>query len=139
MGRGFTLLELIVVIVILGILATLGYTQYTKVVERGRQAEARAILGDIRKFAYDYWFKNGTVTGMANADVNIGTSADQIPSSCRNTHYFRYQVGGYSEPYNWYDAYRCTADGKTPNWSSQYYVSMGIDWTTGAVVLSTSY
>jgi prepilin-type N-terminal cleavage/methylation domain-containing protein len=40
--KGFTLLELIVVIVIIGVLATLGLTQYASMVERGRSAEAKA-------------------------------------------------------------------------------------------------
>jgi len=39
--KGFTLLELIVVIIILGILASLGFSQYIKMVEKGRSAEAR--------------------------------------------------------------------------------------------------
>lgn len=48
--RGFTLLELIIVIIIIGILATLGFSQYTRLVERGRTAEPRSILGQIRTF-----------------------------------------------------------------------------------------
>ncbi|MBU0547795.1 MAG: prepilin-type N-terminal cleavage/methylation domain-containing protein, partial [Candidatus Omnitrophica bacterium] len=36
MRKGFTLIELIVVIIIVGILASVGMTQYTKVVEKGR-------------------------------------------------------------------------------------------------------
>lgn len=47
MKKGFTLLELIIVIIIIGILATLGLTQYARMVERGRGAEARQLLGNI--------------------------------------------------------------------------------------------
>jgi len=49
MKKGFTLLELIIVIIIVGILATLGFVQYASVIERGRFAEARANLGTLRQ------------------------------------------------------------------------------------------
>ena len=50
MGRkhGFTLIEIVVVIIIVGIFSCLGFTQYTKVVEKGRTAEAKSILGALR-------------------------------------------------------------------------------------------
>lgn len=49
MKKGFTLLELIIVIIIVGILATLGFVQYASVIERGRFAEARGNLGTLRQ------------------------------------------------------------------------------------------
>jgi len=122
MKKAFTLLELVVVIIILGILATLGFTQYGRMVERGRGAEARAILGDLRNLAFAYRLANGTITGIANADVNIGTATDQIPSACTPTHYFRYEISGYTaDPMFIATAYRCVAGGKTPQGSGGAY------------------
>ncbi len=92
MEKAFTLLELIVVLVILGVLATLGFTQYGRMVEKSRGAEAKAILGDIRKLAVAFWLQNGTISGFAAANANIGTAEDQIPSACVSTHYFSYGV-----------------------------------------------
>ena len=112
--KGFTLLELIVVIVIIGVLATLGLTQYGRMVERARGAEARTILGDCRKLAVAYRLENGTVTGFANANANIGTGADQIPSACAGTHYFSYGVTVTADPSVTITATRCTSGGKTP-------------------------
>ncbi|MDD5155654.1 MAG: type II secretion system protein [Candidatus Omnitrophica bacterium] len=120
-NSAFTLLELIVVIVILGILATLGFTQYNKTVERTREAEAIAAIGSMTKLAWSYYLANGTFVGIQNADCGVGSSSDQIPSSCRSANYFWYQVASsdYSAQVD-LNAVRCTSGGKTPNYSTAY-------------------
>ncbi len=120
-NKAFTLLELVVVIVILGVLATLGFTQYGRMVERSRWAEAKMILGDMRKLAFVYWLANGTLTGITNSNLNVGTAADQIPSACRSSHYFYYDY--YTDAYwvlPWVlvRAWRCSSGGKEPNASN---------------------
>ncbi|MDD5156229.1 MAG: prepilin-type N-terminal cleavage/methylation domain-containing protein, partial [Candidatus Omnitrophica bacterium] len=72
MKKAFTLLELIVVIVILGILATLGYTQYSKLMERQRQSEAMVIFDKMRKNAINYYLENNTFIGITSADLGVG-------------------------------------------------------------------
>ncbi len=115
MKKGFTLLEIIIVIIIIGVLATLGFTQYAKMVERSRGAEARAICGDIRKFASAYRLEQGTTAAIGPNDVNIGVGNDQIPSACRSSHYFSYQVAtGAAGNGVTITATRCGAAGKTP-------------------------
>ena len=93
--KGFTLLELVVVIIIIGILATLGLTQYSKVVERSRGAEARTIIGDLRKLAASFRLEQGTCVGIANVNLNLAAGAaagtGQIPTTCTQvSHYFSY-------------------------------------------------
>ena len=56
--KGFSLLEVIIVLVILGSLATVAVLQYTGTVEQGRQTEARVILDDIRKSEMRYHQSN---------------------------------------------------------------------------------
>jgi len=133
-STSFTLVELIIVIIVVGILAAVGISQYSKTVEKSRGAEARQILGQIRKLAYEYYLQNGTVTGIGNNDLNLGTGLDQIPSACRSTHYFRYATAGAtSDPYFQACAIRCTADGKTPQAAAgtTLRLDLGTNFATG--------
>ncbi len=114
MRHGFTLIEIIIVIIIVGVLAALGMIEYRKMTERGRGAEARMVMGDMRKFAYQFWLENGTLTGITNADVNLG-AAPLFPTSCRSSHYFVYGGVGETTSTTFRSvAWRCTANGKPP-------------------------
>ncbi len=118
MKKGFTLLELIVVIIILGVLATLALTQYGRTIERTRGAEARQILGSARKFAAGMYMDVGTITGLTDLQVGFGDEIDQAPDSavggCRPSHYFSYAITGNVDPAVTFTATRCDTGGKTP-------------------------
>ena len=53
MKKAFTLIEIIIVIIIVGILAALGISQYSIIVERGRITEAKTRLGTMRQLAQE--------------------------------------------------------------------------------------
>ncbi|MDD5501112.1 MAG: prepilin-type N-terminal cleavage/methylation domain-containing protein [Candidatus Omnitrophica bacterium] len=110
MNKGFTLIELIVVIIIVGILASVGMTQYTKVVEKGRAAEARLILGSLRTAEVANYIENGAYATVAN----LGVAA---PASCTTTHYFSYACNSTTGTCT---ATRCTTGGKTPQGGAAY-------------------
>lgn len=121
MRRGFTLLELIVVIIIIGILATLGIAQYTSVIERSRGAEARSILGQIRSFAAGAYLRDGNVTTAATAAaVGIGSAAGLIADTCTAAapstgYYFSYAIAASGATGITVTATRCTGlNGKQP-------------------------
>ncbi|MDD5156068.1 MAG: prepilin-type N-terminal cleavage/methylation domain-containing protein [Candidatus Omnitrophica bacterium] len=119
--HGFTLLELIVVIVILGILATLGFTQYNKVVEKMRISEAVAGISSIRKLVHTYWLEHGDLSTITNADVGVGSNPGDIPTTCVSTNYFYYFVNQQTQIKLQIQAPRCTSGGKSPNWTGNRY------------------
>jgi len=105
--HGFTLIEIIIVIIIVGILAAVGISQYSNLVEKGRIAEAKTRIGVMRQLAYQYYLENGTVAGLTNSDVGVD-------NTCSSTDYYRYSVW-LSTPRLWLGSERCTSGGKTPN------------------------
>jgi len=112
MKHGFTLIELIVVIIIVGILAAVGMTQYTKVVEKSRLAEAKIRIGVMRQLAYQYYLENGVVAGITNADLGVD-------NTCASTNFYAYYLGDGGSFVDFHSR-RCTAGGKTPNNSVGY-------------------
>ena len=127
MKRGFTLIELIVVIIIVGILAAVGMTQYSSIVEKARTAEAKVHIGTMRQLAYEYYLNNGSLAGITNADVGV-------TNTCTSTDYYTYWSYDAS---SWLSlvATRCTSGGKSPDVdvSRQYYIAMKWYPSTGLV------
>jgi len=58
--RGFTLIEVLIVVIILGILATLAIPQFTNMVKRARVSEAWSALGAVRTSQAVYWMEHET-------------------------------------------------------------------------------
>ncbi|TAM38924.1 prepilin-type N-terminal cleavage/methylation domain-containing protein [bacterium] len=111
--HGFTLIELIVVIIIVGILAALGISQYSLIVEKSRLAEAKIRIGTMRQLAYEYYLNNGSMTGIMNSDVGVD-------ATCSSTSYYGYLVADITSTKVNLFASRCSSGGKTPNASNVY-------------------
>jgi prepilin-type N-terminal cleavage/methylation domain-containing protein len=118
--RGFTLLELIVVIIILGILATLGFTQYARVIEKGRLGEALNNLGMLRKMSLVYYQEHGTYEAYTGAD-EFGLA---LPSGgCNTNFYFAYNCDGTGNCI----ADRCSSGGKPADVNAADVYSITLD------------
>ena len=67
--KGFTLVELMIVVVIVGVLAVLAITGYRKYIYASRNAEAVNFLGGVRAAQMAYYQANGAFCGAPEAAV----------------------------------------------------------------------
>ena len=124
MRKGFTLVELIIVIIIVGILASVGISQYTKVIEKGRAAEARMVLGNLRSAEVAVYNEMGAYETVANLSVGA-------PAACAVTHYFSYACAVGTGTCT---ATRCMAAGKPPQGTIAYTKTLDIAGTWGGTL-----
>lgn len=81
--KGFTLLEVLIVIIIIGILAAIALPQYTKTLEKAKSAEAITQLGTFRASMgrrwYDQYAEGGNysqLSNISNLDVDVPTGGE---------------------------------------------------------------
>ena len=73
--KGFTLIELVVVVIIIGILAAIALPRYGKTVENSRVAEATSVLGTIREAQMRYVAEYDDYTNvLSDLDLNIAVA-----------------------------------------------------------------
>jgi len=124
MKRGFTLLELIVVIIIISILAGIALGNYQKIVERSRATEAKNNLGTLRALELAYYQENSIYINVPTLNNEFNTTFPS-PGNANSAYYFVYQCTKSSPP-------RCFAQRSTdlaskPPIGSSYIITMYIE------------
>ena len=75
-SRGFTLIEVMIVVVIIGILASIAFPSYQEYMRRGYRAEGQAFLSDVAARQERYFSQNNAyITDVANI-AKLGVTAN---------------------------------------------------------------
>ena len=95
-SRGFTLIELMIVVSILAFLAAIGYPSYTNYVRKGKRAEAKVRLLQVAQLEErNFTEKNTYTTNIAGL---LGLPPGTVYSSSNNDAGSAYQITAASEP-----------------------------------------
>lgn len=92
--KGFTLIEVLVVVLIAGILSTLAVPQYMKTVERSRATEALNMVKSINDAVYAYAAGRSNAacpTSFRKLSVTVPVSNDNVSEV--SLKHFRYKLG----------------------------------------------
>lgn len=73
--RGFTLIELMIVVAIVGILASIAIPAYSDYTVRAKVTEAVAAAGAIKTSVADYYYANGALP-ETNEEAGLGDATD---------------------------------------------------------------
>ncbi|MBI1953792.1 MAG: type II secretion system protein [Candidatus Omnitrophica bacterium] len=115
--KGFTLLELLVVVIIIGVLAAVALPQFGKATERAKQSEALSILGAMRTAEFLYYQEHDSFT-TDSAKLSV-----DVPGDASTEHYFKYEIptGGANLTVR---ATRKKTGGKTPAYTTDYTIDL---------------
>lgn len=78
-SRGFTLIEVMIVVAIIAILSAIAYPSYTEYVQRGRRADAQSQLQQAAQFMQRYYSTNDRYTAAVGTPNATTVESEQKP------------------------------------------------------------
>ncbi len=86
--RGFTLIEMLIVIAVIGILAAFAYPAYTSFVIKGHRADAQGLMTEIAAKQSQYLFDARSYTAtIGGGGLNIARNQWTCAATCSNPYY----------------------------------------------------
>lgn len=79
--RGFTLIELMIVVAIVAILASIAYPSYTSSILKGRRAEGRTALAELLQQQERYLTQRNCYLGFTTSSSGVATPTAPSPST----------------------------------------------------------
>lgn len=118
--RGFSLIELMIVVAVVGILAAVAYPAFTSYVQRSRRADAVALLAAVVQAQERY---RANRSAYASSLVDLGITANSI------TRHYTLSISGVGNPAGLATGYVATATvvSASPQTHDTRCISMGIE------------
>jgi len=76
--KGFTLLEVLIVVIIIGVLAAIALPQYVNTIEKARSAEATSNIGALRSSFDRYWYEQSALAASYTSAAFVKTYAGSL-------------------------------------------------------------
>lgn len=91
--RGFTLIELMLVVVIIGILSSIAYPSYMEYVRRSKRADASAQLMAAANYMHRFYSANDSyATDKGGVDISLPSSLTTVPADATSKVYYNIEI-----------------------------------------------